>query len=70
MLFYSEVKYHYKINKSVVSSSCVFQTSVVCKAAVHAGIILDQFGGAVTVEKHRGLRYYEPVQANGIQSKS
>ncbi|XP_062858493.1 discoidin, CUB and LCCL domain-containing protein 1 [Trichomycterus rosablanca] len=45
-------------------------TSVLCKAAVHAGIILDQFGGPVTVEKQRGLRYYEPVQANGIQSKS
>ncbi|MCJ8743948.1 hypothetical protein PDJAM_G00100470 [Pangasius djambal] len=44
-------------------------TSVLCKAAVHAGIFPDQFGGEITVEKQRGLRYYESVQANGIQSK-
>ncbi|TSP57597.1 Discoidin, CUB and LCCL domain-containing protein 1 [Bagarius yarrelli] len=46
-----------------------FQTSVLCKAAVHAGIFPDQFGGVVTVEEEHGLRYYESVQANGIKSK-
>ncbi|KAI5090807.1 discoidin, CUB and LCCL domain-containing protein 1 isoform X1 [Silurus meridionalis] len=45
-------------------------TSVLCKAAVHAGIFPDQFGGAIAVEEHRGLRYYESVRANGIQSKT
>ncbi|KAK2864303.1 hypothetical protein Q7C36_003457 [Tachysurus vachellii] len=45
-------------------------TSVLCKAAVHAGIFPDQFGGAITVEQERGLRYYESVQANGIKSKT
>ncbi|XP_058235441.1 discoidin, CUB and LCCL domain-containing protein 1 isoform X2 [Hemibagrus wyckioides] len=45
-------------------------TSVLCKAAVHAGIFPDQFGGEVTVEEQRGLRYYESVQANGIKSKT
>ncbi|KAK1796173.1 hypothetical protein P4O66_009250 [Electrophorus voltai] len=45
-------------------------TSVLCKSAVHAGVILDQFGGPITVEEHRGLWHYEPVQANGILSKS
>lgn len=45
-------------------------TSVLCKAAVHAGIFPDQFGGEITVEEQRGLRYYESVRANGIQSKT
>ncbi|XP_026146150.1 discoidin, CUB and LCCL domain-containing protein 1-like isoform X2 [Carassius auratus] len=44
-------------------------TSVLCKAAVHAGVIMDQFGGPVTVEEHRGLSRYPAVRANGIQSK-
>lgn len=43
--------------------------SVLCKAAVHAGVIMDQFGGPITVENRRGLSYYPAVRANGIQSK-
>lgn len=46
-----------------------FQTSVLCKAAVHAGVIMDQFGGPITVEERRGLSHYPAVRANGIQSK-
>lgn len=46
-----------------------FQTSVLCKAAVHAGVIMDQFGGPITVEDRRGLSHYPAVRANGIQSK-
>ncbi|KAF5900289.1 discoidin, CUB and LCCL domain-containing protein 1, partial [Clarias magur] len=45
-------------------------TSVLCKAAVHAGIFPDRLGGEITVEEQRGLRYYESVRANGIQSKT
>ncbi|XP_051501373.1 discoidin, CUB and LCCL domain-containing protein 1-like [Myxocyprinus asiaticus] len=44
-------------------------TSVLCKAAVHAGVIMDQFGGPVTVEERKGLSHYPSVRANGIQSK-
>ncbi|TRY58200.1 hypothetical protein DNTS_017411 [Danionella cerebrum] len=44
-------------------------TSVLCKAAVHAGVIMDQFGGPITVEERRGLSHYPAVRANGIQSK-
>ncbi|XP_056619807.1 discoidin, CUB and LCCL domain-containing protein 1 [Triplophysa dalaica] len=44
-------------------------TSVLCKAAVHAGVIIDQFGGPITVEGRRGLSHYPAVRANGIQSK-
>ncbi|XP_016353284.1 discoidin, CUB and LCCL domain-containing protein 1-like isoform X2 [Sinocyclocheilus anshuiensis] len=44
-------------------------TSVLCKSAVHAGVITDQFGGPITVEERRGLSHYPAVRANGIQSK-
>ncbi|XP_026137706.1 discoidin, CUB and LCCL domain-containing protein 1 isoform X1 [Carassius auratus] len=44
-------------------------TSVLCKSAVHAGVIMDQFGGPITVEVRRGLSHYPAVRANGIQSK-
>ncbi|MBN3303239.1 DCBD1 protein, partial [Amia calva] len=44
-------------------------TSVLCKAAVHAGVILDEIGGQISVEQHRGLSHYEGIKANGIQSK-
>ncbi|KAI4887677.1 hypothetical protein NFI96_014865 [Prochilodus magdalenae] len=44
-------------------------TSLLCKSAVHAGVILDRFGGPIVVEGHRGLRHCEAVQANGILSK-
>ncbi|XP_022518553.2 discoidin, CUB and LCCL domain-containing protein 1 [Astyanax mexicanus] len=45
-------------------------TSNLCKAAVHAGVILNQFGGPITVENHSGPIHYEAVQANGILSQS
>uniref|UniRef100_A0A8C8GLZ3 Discoidin, CUB and LCCL domain containing 1 n=1 Tax=Oncorhynchus tshawytscha TaxID=74940 RepID=A0A8C8GLZ3_ONCTS len=44
-------------------------TSVLCKAAVHAGVILDELGGWVSVETHKGLSHYHATRANGIQSK-
>ncbi|KAJ8355897.1 hypothetical protein SKAU_G00186910 [Synaphobranchus kaupii] len=47
----------------------VGETSVLCKAAVHAGVILDEVGGAVSVERHKGLSHYAAARANGIQSR-
>uniref|UniRef100_W5NKM9 Discoidin, CUB and LCCL domain containing 1 n=1 Tax=Lepisosteus oculatus TaxID=7918 RepID=W5NKM9_LEPOC len=44
-------------------------TSVLCKAAVHAGVILDELGGQISVEEHKGLSHYDGIRANGIQSK-
>ncbi|XP_014060616.2 discoidin, CUB and LCCL domain-containing protein 1 isoform X2 [Salmo salar] len=44
-------------------------TSVLCKAAVHAGVILDELGGWVSVETQKGLSHYPATRANGIQSK-
>ncbi|XP_056619238.1 discoidin, CUB and LCCL domain-containing protein 1 [Triplophysa dalaica] len=45
-------------------------TSVLCKAAIHAGIILDSLGGKITVSLQRGVTLYESNFANGILSKT
>ncbi|XP_036405090.1 discoidin, CUB and LCCL domain-containing protein 1 [Megalops cyprinoides] len=45
-------------------------TSVLCKAAVHAGAIRDEVGGVISVEEHKGLSRYSGTRANGIQSKA
>ncbi|KAJ8009043.1 hypothetical protein DPEC_G00084740 [Dallia pectoralis] len=44
-------------------------TSVLCKAAVHAGVILDNLGGWISVEAHKGRSHYPATRSNGIQSK-
>ncbi|KAM6313806.1 discoidin, CUB and LCCL domain-containing protein 1-like [Podargus strigoides] len=44
-------------------------TSVLCKAAVHAGVIADELGGQVTVSREKGITLYESAFANGLHSK-
>ncbi|XP_031437049.1 discoidin, CUB and LCCL domain-containing protein 1 isoform X1 [Clupea harengus] len=44
-------------------------TSVLCKAAVHAGVISDELGGVISVEERSGQSHYPAVRANKIQSK-
>uniref|UniRef100_A0ABM5ER06 Discoidin, CUB and LCCL domain-containing protein 1-like isoform X1 n=1 Tax=Pogona vitticeps TaxID=103695 RepID=A0ABM5ER06_9SAUR len=44
-------------------------TSVLCKAAVHAGMILDEQGGEITVSQGKGISLYESAYANGLHSK-
>ncbi|XP_076016809.1 discoidin, CUB and LCCL domain-containing protein 1 [Genypterus blacodes] len=44
-------------------------TSVLCKAAIHAGAASDSLGGRVTVSRGRSLTLYESTFANGILSK-
>uniref|UniRef100_A0A7M4FMY4 Discoidin, CUB and LCCL domain-containing protein 1-like n=1 Tax=Crocodylus porosus TaxID=8502 RepID=A0A7M4FMY4_CROPO len=44
-------------------------TSVLCKAAVHAGVILDELGGQVTLSRQKGITLYESAFANGLHSK-
>uniref|UniRef100_H3CWB9 Uncharacterized protein n=1 Tax=Tetraodon nigroviridis TaxID=99883 RepID=H3CWB9_TETNG len=44
-------------------------TSVLCKSAVHAGVISDGQGGHVAVTRGRSLTLYESAFANGILSK-
>ncbi|XP_035201744.1 discoidin, CUB and LCCL domain-containing protein 1-like [Oxyura jamaicensis] len=44
-------------------------TSVLCKAAVHAGVIADETGGQVTVSQEKGITLYESAFANGLHSK-
>lgn len=45
------------------------QTSVLCKAAVHAGVIADELGGQVTLSREKGITLYESAFANGLRSK-
>ncbi|XP_069731461.1 discoidin, CUB and LCCL domain-containing protein 1-like isoform X1 [Phaenicophaeus curvirostris] len=44
-------------------------TSVLCKAAVHAGAIADELGGQVTLSREKGITLYESAFANGLHSK-
>ncbi|XP_066838831.1 discoidin, CUB and LCCL domain-containing protein 1-like isoform X3 [Anser cygnoides] len=44
-------------------------TSVLCKAAVHAGVIADETGGQVTLSQEKGITLYESAFANGLHSK-
>ncbi|XP_041951280.1 discoidin, CUB and LCCL domain-containing protein 1 isoform X1 [Alosa sapidissima] len=44
-------------------------TSVLCKAAVHAGVISNELGGDIVVEEQSGRSHYPAVWANGILSQ-
>ncbi|XP_060640617.2 discoidin, CUB and LCCL domain-containing protein 1-like isoform X3 [Anolis sagrei] len=44
-------------------------TSVLCKAAIHAGVISDEQGGEVTILREKGITLYESAFSNGICSK-
>ncbi|NWY21821.1 DCBD1 protein, partial [Aphelocoma coerulescens] len=44
-------------------------TSVLCKAAVHAGVIADELGGQITLSREKGITLYEAAFANGLHSK-
>ncbi|XP_046759624.1 discoidin, CUB and LCCL domain-containing protein 1-like isoform X2 [Gallus gallus] len=44
-------------------------TSVLCKAAVHAGVVADEVGGQVTLTREKGITLYESAFANGLHSK-
>ncbi|XP_037392466.1 discoidin, CUB and LCCL domain-containing protein 1 [Pygocentrus nattereri] len=45
-------------------------TSVLCKAALHAGIISDSQGGVINVTQQRSITLYESSFANGILSRT
>nr|XP_015204340.1 PREDICTED: discoidin, CUB and LCCL domain-containing protein 1-like [Lepisosteus oculatus] len=45
-------------------------TSVLCKAAVHAGVISDSLGGPITVSREKSITLYESSSANGVLSKT
>ncbi|XP_014446836.1 discoidin, CUB and LCCL domain-containing protein 1 [Tupaia chinensis] len=44
-------------------------TSVLCKAAIHAGVIADELGGQISVLQHKGISHYEGILANGVLSR-
>uniref|UniRef100_H3AJE8 Discoidin, CUB and LCCL domain containing 1 n=1 Tax=Latimeria chalumnae TaxID=7897 RepID=H3AJE8_LATCH len=52
------------------SSEGYRHTSVLCKAAIHAGVITDELGGQITVTQYKGLSQYEGIVANGILSQN
>lgn len=47
----------------------MFQTSLLCKAAIHAGVIADEVGGQIGVLLRRGMSRYEGILANGVLSR-
>ncbi|XP_047414777.1 discoidin, CUB and LCCL domain-containing protein 1 isoform X2 [Sciurus carolinensis] len=44
-------------------------TSLLCKAAIHAGIITDELGGRISVLLRKGISRYEGILANGVLSR-
>lgn len=51
-----------------VLMASTFQTSLLCKSAIHAGVIADELGGQISVTQQKGISRYEGVVANGISS--
>ncbi|XP_032540206.1 discoidin, CUB and LCCL domain-containing protein 1 isoform X2 [Chiroxiphia lanceolata] len=44
-------------------------TSLLCKSAIHAGVITDELGGQISVTQQKGISRYEGAIANGIPSQ-
>lgn len=58
------------IVESLISDDvAVFQTSLLCKAAIHAGVIADEVGGQISVLLRKGISRYEGILANGVLSR-
>nr|KAF6461708.1 discoidin, CUB and LCCL domain containing 1 [Molossus molossus] len=43
--------------------------SLLCKAAIHAGIIADELGGQISVLQRKGISRYQGILANGVLSR-
>ncbi|XP_030412039.1 discoidin, CUB and LCCL domain-containing protein 1 isoform X1 [Gopherus evgoodei] len=44
-------------------------TSLLCKSAIHAGVIADELGGQINVIQQKGISRYKGILANGILSQ-
>ncbi|KAM6462283.1 discoidin, CUB and LCCL domain-containing protein 1 isoform 2-T2 [Liasis olivaceus] len=44
-------------------------TSLLCKSAIHAGVIADELGGQINVVQLKGKNRYQGILANGILSQ-
>ncbi|KAJ7341874.1 hypothetical protein JRQ81_007512 [Phrynocephalus forsythii] len=44
-------------------------TSLLCKSAIHAGIIADELGGRINVVQLKGIRRYQGILANDVLSQ-
>uniref|UniRef100_A0A8D2QC91 Discoidin, CUB and LCCL domain containing 1 n=1 Tax=Zonotrichia albicollis TaxID=44394 RepID=A0A8D2QC91_ZONAL len=43
-------------------------TSLLCKSAIHAGVLADELGGQISVTQHKGISRYQGAVANGVPS--
>nr|XP_039250734.1 LOW QUALITY PROTEIN: macrophage mannose receptor 1-like [Styela clava] len=57
--------YQYDIYGDLVYSG----NSQVCSAAIHAGVLLDRLGGAVTLKAEMGLSSYKGTERHGVHSQ-
>lgn len=46
----------------------MFQSSPLCLAAVHAGVISNAVGGRISVVNSKGIDHYEATLANNVTS--
>lgn len=46
----------------------VLQSSPLCVAAVHAGVISNAMGGRISVVNSKGIHHYEATLANNVTS--
>uniref|UniRef100_A0A8C3RLU9 Discoidin, CUB and LCCL domain containing 1 n=1 Tax=Chelydra serpentina TaxID=8475 RepID=A0A8C3RLU9_CHESE len=44
-------------------------TSLLCKSAIHAGVVADELGGQINVIQQKGVSRYKGILANGILSQ-
>ncbi|NXA47226.1 DCBD2 protein, partial [Nothocercus julius] len=51
-------------------SSSLFQSSSLCMAGVHAGVVSNTLGGQINVVISKGIPYYEGSLANNVTSKA
>lgn len=45
-----------------------FQSSPLCVAAVHAGVVSNAVGGRISVVSSKGIHHYEGALANNVTS--
>ncbi|XP_077970679.1 uncharacterized protein LOC144425162 [Styela clava] len=57
--------YNYDIYGDTIYSG----NSQICSAAIHAGVLLDQLGGTVTIKAEPGQSVYEGTERHGVHSQ-
>lgn len=47
---------------------CMPQSSPLCVAAIHAGVVSNAVGGRISVVSSKGIHHYEATLANNVTS--